>query len=302
MKNKYDEFSSNLDDFLKTENINAVNDEFKDDVEFSKKLNNLYTSDEKVKSEVYKDMKNKNNNNKKGIKVAVLVGVLGISLSATTFAGDFFTKIKEAVVPSGRIAVIEEKQNINPEGMTERVPEDAAGQVFDKDGNVLNEIKYGEKIYNAKGEVITGSAVDGATGKTTYFSDEDSESLTIKYNDLNEYENTLAFSPFVLKDGYKFIEAEGFKSDAKEKSEYATMYYENNKGQKIILSQRISTSENAYEIGGEDVKEVIIDGVKLIYSKNNLYFERDGLLVSINAKGMNYDEIINIYKDLKLNK
>lgn len=302
MKNKYDEFSSNLDDFLKTENINAVNDEFKDDVEFSKKLNNLYTSDEKVKSEVYKDMKNKNNNNKKGIKVAVLVGVLGISLSATTFAGDFFTKIKEAVVPSGRIAVIEEKQNINPEGMTERVPEDAAGQVFDKDGNVLNEIKYGEKIYNAKGEVITGSAVDGATGKTTYFSDEDSESLTIKYNDLNEYENTLAFSPFVLKDGYKFIEAEGFKSDTKEKSEYATMYYENNKGQKIILSQRISTLENAYEIGGEDVKEVIVDGVKLIYSKNNLDFERDGLLVSINAKEMNYDEIINIYKDLKINK
>lgn len=302
MKNKYDEFSSNLDDFLKTENINAVNDEFKDDVEFSKKLNNLYTSDEKVKSEVYKDMKNKNNNNKKGIKVAVLVGVLGISLSATTFAGDFFTKIKEAVVPSGRIAVIEEKQNINPEGMTEIVPEDAAGQVFDKDGNVLNEIKYGEKIYNAKGEVITGSAVDGATGKTTYFSDEDSESLTIKYNDLNEYENTLAFSPFVLKDGYKFIEAEGFKSDTKEKSEYATMYYENNKGQKIILSQRISTLENAYEIGGEDVKEVIVDGVKLIYSKNNLDFERDGLLVSINAKEMNYDEIINIYKDLKINK
>lgn len=302
MKNKYDEFSSNLDDFLKSENINAVNDEFKDDVEFSKKLNNLYTSDEKVKSEVYKDMKNKNNNNKKGIKVAVLVGVLGISLSATTFAGDFFTKIKEAVVPSGRIAVIEEKQNINPEGMTERVPEDAKGQVFDKDGNVLNEIKYGEKIYNAKGEVITGSAVDGATGKTIYFSDKDSESLTIKYNDLNEYENTLAFSPFVLKDGYKFIEAEGFKSDTKEKSEYATMYYENNKGQKIILSQRISTPENAYEIGGEDVKEVIVDGVKLIYSKNNLDFERDGLLVSINAKEMNYDEIINIYKDLKINK
>lgn len=302
MKNKYDEFSSNLDDFLKTENINAVNDDFKDDVEFSKKLNNLYTSDEKVKSEVYKVMNNKNNNNKKGIKVAVLVGVLGISLSATTFAGDFFTKIKEAVVPSGRIAVIEEKQNINPEGMTERVPEDAIGQVFDKDGNVLNEIKYGEKIYNAKGEVITGSAVDATTGKTTYFSDEDSESLTIKYNDLNEYENTLAFSPFVLKDGYKFIEAEGFKSDTKEKSEYATMYYENNKGQKIILSQRISTPENAYEIGGEDVKEVIIDGVKLIYSKNNLDFERDGLLVSINAKEMNYDEIINIYKDLKINK
>ncbi|MBP2024642.1 hypothetical protein [Peptoniphilus stercorisuis] len=274
------------------------------DLDITEKLNNLYMSDENdkedIKKEVYNNMKNKKKNN--GVKVAAIAGVLLVSVSANTFAGEFFTKVKEIVIPSERISVVEEKQNIDPSEMVEKIPEDAIGQVFDKDGNILKEIKYGEKTYNKKGELITGSALDGQSGKTTYYSDNDSDAMVEKYNNLDKYLNTLAFKPLLLNSKYTFVEAEGFKNDENIKSEYATFIYENNKNEKIVLSERISTPENAYETGGENIKEININGIDIIYSKGSIDFESNGLLVSIMKKGASEKELIEIYNNLELNK
>lgn len=281
----------------------SINSSNEKDLEITEKLNNLYISDksdkEDIKKEVYNKMKNKN---KKNIKVAAVAGLLVVSLSATTFSGEFYTKIKEIVIPSGRISVVEEKQNVDPTKMVEKIPEDAVGQVFDKDGNMLTEIKYGEKTYNKKGELITGLALDGQNGKTTYYSDNDSEAMIEKYDDLDKYLDTLSFKPLLLNDKYTFVEADSYNNEDNSKSEYAMFKYKDSNNKDIYLSERTSTPENAYETGGEDVKEININGVDIIYSKGSFDFERDGLLVSIMKKNAKEEELTKIYKDLELNK
>ena len=261
MENKNEKFSSLLDELIKNENLEYENSEYKDDIEFSKKLKNLYSTDENLEKEVYKNMKN----NKNGVKVAVLTGLIVVLLSTTSFAQNFYKTIKEVFIPSRRISVTEENKNDN----IKKIKEAKINYAEDSNKGLTAEIKTDEKEEWNKGNL--GDII----------------------------KNETIVNPLVLGDNYKYEGAITY-FDNKDKSEYINIKY-SKRDKEIILFERKSTEENGYSSGSSHVEKLNIDGVNMIYSKEgSLDFEKDGLLVRISEKRADKNELVQIYKDLHL--
>ena len=97
------------------------------------------------------------------------------------------------------------------------------------------------------------------------------------------------------------MESEVFAESGKP-SDYVAFTYEKD-GKTIYLNERISSPETAYETGGEEkIYEVNVNGVKVIIQGPEANFERDGLLVSVSARGADKDDLIAMVKDLHLLK
>lgn len=264
------------------------------DLEFAKKLKKLYEPSSAVKEEVRQMKKNKNNG---WLKVAIVAGVLVITLPFTSFGQEIFRIIKVATVPSGRVQVVEEESSV-PDGYKHKVEEGLKGKLFDKDGNEITEYTQDQVLYTKDGKKIAGTAYDENTGEYEVFTEEDFEEYK-RYEPVSELKEELSFNPFVLGDKYEYGFSELFKEGTK-KSDYLHIFYKL-KGKDVLIFQRVSSPENGYVAGyGTKVFEKEIDGTDVIYAeKFALDFEKDGLLVTIQCDGASYEELVQIFRDLK---
>ena len=270
-------------------------------VDVSRDLKNLYATDEKDKQEVYVKMKKKQKKQYKKPAIAAACALLVATLPFTSFGGGIVNTVRQAVSPSGRIVVNEDEPAV-----AIPFPEELKGKVFDKDGNEITDfevLKNAEHVYSKDGREIVGSNYDEATrtGEVTFqYADEAKESTGDKAP-VEEIAKRLNFNPLVFSGKYDYVESEIFAESGKP-SDYVAFTYEKD-GKTIYLNERISSPETAYETGGEGkIYEVNVNGVKVIIQGHEANFERDGLLVSISARGADKDDLIAMVKDLHLLK
>ena len=267
----------------------------------SRDLNNLYATDEKDKQEVYAKMKNKQRKQYKKPAIAAACALLIATLPFTSFGGGIVNTVKQAVSPSGRIVINEDKLAVNPKDVP--FPEELKGKVFDKEGNEITDsevLKNAEHVYSKDGREIVGSDYDEATGKVTFEYADEAKFASDKAP-VKEIAKRLTFNPLVLPGKYNYVGSETF-AESGELSDYVAFTYEKD-GKTIYIDERVSTPENAYETGGEGkIYEVNVDGVKVIIQGREANFERDGLLVSVSAGGADKDDLIAMVKDLHLLK
>ena len=269
--------------------------------DMNQNLKNLYTADEKDKQEVYAKMKNKHKKQYKKPAIAAACALLIATLPFTSFGGGIVNTVKQAVIPSGRIVINEDKLAVNPKDVP--FPEELKGKVFDKEGNEITDFevpKNAEHVYSKDGREIVGSDYDESTGEVTFEYADEAKSTGDKAP-VDVIAKKLSFNPLVFSDKYHYVESEVFAESGKP-SDYVALTYEKD-GKTIYLNERISSPETAYETGGEGkIYEVNVDGVKVIIQGHEADFERDGLLVSISAEGADKDDLIAMVKDLHLLK
>lgn len=267
----------------------------------SQNLKNLYAAEEKDKQEVYAKMKNKQKKQYRKPAIAAACALLIATLPFTSFGGGIVNTVKQAVIPSGRIVINEDKLAVNPKDIP--FPEELKGKVFDKAGNEITDsevLKNAEHVYSKDGREIVGSDYDEATGEVTFEYAGEANPAADKAP-VEEIAKKLNFNPLVFSEKYNYVESEIF-AEPGTLSDYVAFTYEKD-GKTIHLHERISSPENAYETGGEDkIYEVNVDGVKVIIQGHSADFERDGLLVSISARGADKDDLIAMVKDLHLLK
>lgn len=267
----------------------------------NERLKNLYAADEKDKQEVYAKMKNKQRKQYKKPAIAAACALLIATLPFTSFGGGIVETVKQAVSPSGRIVINEDKLAVNPKDIP--FPEELKGKVFDKEGNEITDfevLKNAEHVYSKDGREIVGYYDDEATGEVTFEYADEANPAADKAP-VEEIAKKLSFNPLVFSDKYNYVESEIF-AEPGTPSDYVAFTYEKD-GKTIHLHERISSPETAYETGGEEkIVEVNVDGVKVIIQGHEANFERDGLLVSISARGADKDDLIAMVKDLHLLK
>ena len=270
-------------------------------VDVSRDLKNLYATDEKDKQEVYVKMKKKQRKQYKKPAIAAACALLIATLPFTSFGGGIVNTVRQAVSPSGRIVVNEDEPAV-----AIPFPEELKGKVFDKEGNEITDLevlKNAEHVYSKDGREIVGSNYDEATrtGEVTFQYADEVKKDTGDKAPVEEIAKKLSFNPLVFSDKYNYVESEVFAESGKP-SDYVAFTYEKD-GKTIYLNERISSPETAYETGGEGkIYEVNVDGVKVIIQGHNADFERDGLLLSISARGADKDDLIAMVKDLHLLK
>lgn len=269
----------------------------------SRDLKNLYATDEKDKQEVYVKMKKKQRKQYKKPAIAAACALLIATLPFTSFGGGIVNTVRQAVSPSGRIVINEEDEvTIDPEKMP--LPDYLKGKIFDQNGNEITNCKplaEEEALYSKDGREIVHTDYNANTGEVTFEYADEVKKDTGDKAPVKEIAKKLSFNPLVFSDKYNYVESEVFAESGKP-SDYVAFTYEKD-GKTIYLNERISSPETAYETGGEEkIYEVNVNGVKVIIQGPEANFERDGLLVSVSARGADKDDLIAMVKDLHLLK
>lgn len=271
-------------------------------VDVSQNLKNLYVTEEKDKQEVYSKMKNKQRKQYKKPAIAAACALLIATLPFTSFGGGIVNTVKQAMSPSGRIVVNQDELTTDPEKMP--LPDYLKGKNFDQNGNEITNCKplaEEEALYSKDGREIVHTDYNANTGEVTFEYADEVKKDTGDKAPVKEIAKKLNFNPLVFSDKYNYVESEIF-AEPGTLSDYVFFTYEKD-GKTIHLHERISSPETAYETGGEGkIYEVNVDGVKVIIQGREANFERDGLLVSISARGADKDDLIAMVKDLHLLK
>lgn len=279
-----------------------MNENKNSQVDVNQNLKNLYATDEKDKQEVYAKMKNKQRKQYKKPAIAAACALLIATLPFTSFGGGIVNTVRQAVSPSGRIVVNQDELTTDPEKMP--LPDYLKGKIFDQNGNEITNCKplaEEEALYSKDGREIVHTDYNANTGEVTFEYADEVKKDTGDKAPVKEIAKKLSFNPLVFSDKYNYVESEIF-ADPGTLSDCVSFTYEKD-GKTIHLHERISSPETAYETGGEGkIYEVNVDGVKVIIQGHEADFERDGLLLSISAKGADKDELIAMVKDLHLLK
>ena len=271
--------------------------------DMTQNLKNLYATEEKDKQEVYAKMKNKQKKQYRKPAIAAACALLIATLPFTSFGGGIVNTVRQAVSPSGRIVVNEEDEvTIDPEKMP--LPDYLRGKIFDQNGNEITNCKplaEEEALYSKDGREIVHTDYNANTGEVTFEYADEVKKDTGDKAPVKEIAKKLSFNPLVFSDKYNYVESEVFAESGKP-SDYVAFTYEKD-GKTIYINERISSPETAYETGGEGkIYEVNVNGVKVIIQGPEANFERDGLLVSVSARGADKDDLIAMVKDLHLLK
>lgn len=180
----------------------------------------------------------------------------------------------------------------------EDMQEGFKGKLFDKNGN---EILYGEhnEYYSVDGKLITEMMVkDLPNGKHEFVVG--TESIDNKINSLSEVKkiaNTnIKFANYIPKE-YKFKEA-----ISSSEGNNINLTYENESGETIVIIASSEKEVSLYIATTEDFKEIYIDDIKVLISKQSAVWEIDNVdyqlywnLDDVNEQ-MNIDEVSKIIK------
>ncbi|MDD7362835.1 MAG: hypothetical protein SPI65_00150 [Peptoniphilus sp.] len=263
-----------------------------------KDLKNLHAPTRVDKQEVSKRMKQKKKQSFKKPAIASVAALLILTLPFTSFGEGIYDTIRQVVTPSKSIVVNEEKSNVDTNTLA--FPEELKGKLFDKNGNEMKSVKQLEKmeaVYNADGQEIDSISYDENGGVHLQLKKDRGEDDYAVHAPVEKLASRLTFTPLVLSEPYAYQCSYLFTDEPT--TDTAAFLYTTEDGREIYIDERVATRENAYETGSDEkIEEINRDGVKLIVQGSSLYFERDDLLVSLNAKGADKDELLAMYDHL----
>lgn len=260
---------------------------------YEKELNTMKINSKKIKK------------SQKVVAVAACIAILTISTTFATRMGGNIIKIVSTGFNSFR--------QIDPDVPTPLM-EDFRGKIYNKDGIALDSIGKNDigNLYDKDGNKITGEMfaqmIEAATGgKVKTLDNAHSEESQVVYETLEDAKNNSVFdvkTPTYLPDGYSVSKIYAYKSeDGIVSGEYLVIEYENAKGEKIIINERILNEQTAFEMGTDGkVEEITVNGrATVIMHDTFLHFETgDNVSVSINAKdNISKAELIKIAESIK---
>ena len=319
-KNAEDEFNKELDAYIegKTNVYEYLNDENEELLDFAKKLVDKDFSKTSNKSQIYNqvlnqienegliNMKRKLNKRNFYARVASIVAVVVLSIATiqTTFAQEIIGKIVNKI-SIGHIVAIQSKEEHN---MSEAIPKNLEGKLYNKDGRVIKVASdFKGEVYTKDGELIED--FDVQTGKIVTASEyekEREENILIVRDAtvLNDYTCFNVVLPSYLPQEYSFDRAEFYKNEVGkvENTKYINLYFKNkNTKKEIHMQQRFADDETAYTIGtDEKIESLKVKGIDVIISgKGSVDWEYKGNLYSISGKNrVAKDEVIKIVESM----
>ncbi len=310
-----DRFSMDMDNYINgKENLYIEDKEYKELLELGKVLSHENFSKNSNKTEIfnrslenmekYKGEDNMKKSKKVIIKAAsiALICVLGISTMKTSFAQGLVDKIVN-FISIGHVTVYEDP--ILNEGERFQVPDELKGKIFDKDGNPIEEFTVGnpKTMYTADGEEI--DRIESETMKIVTVAEGEIEENNLVVKDtekLNTYTRFEVILPKYLPEGYEFDRAEFFRDEngIVEDTKYISLYFTNDEtGEYIYMQQRYADEETAYETGGQKIEQLKINGADAILYDNSVDWEDEGIIYSLNGRGIPRDELIKTAESFK---
>lgn len=246
-------------------------------------------------------MKNRKNN--KVIKIlAASIALILIAGNIGTFSvygKDLFTVIKE--VSTGNITMIEERFDGDMDKVSEKIPDELKGQIFDKEGKEVTELtpEMEGKIYTKDGRLIQGFVNDDS-GKMKIMAEGDYDNETVKYDSIESAAKDLKFKPMIIP-GFEVKEVNLYKGeDGKPSPDCVDIVFVKGDN-KLFVQQRLATKENGYVGGGSDIKEVNINGVKgIITSGDSVDWEYKDKLIGVHASKSNLrdDKLLDVCRTM----
>lgn len=324
VKSFEDKFSAEIDGYIQgIETVNkSKSQEYNDllkigktlvDTDFSAKSN-----EDEVFNRVVKNFENKGDNNMKKCNKRKRPAVMAASLAATvlitgslmqtSFAKEMASKILKSFNVGNYTAVILDEKD---EPSEFNVPDEIKGQIFDKDGKVIDVFtkENRDKLYTKTGEKIAYINVKEKriiTEVEAEKEEKERESRNVEFKDINKANEKLCFKaklPTYLPEGFKFEKAEliGDKDEISDK--YVSLYFKNEKtGKTIYMQQRWLCEETQCYGNSDKVEEVNINGVKALLSDDrNLDWSYDNVMIFLASKksGISKAEIIKIAESMK---
>lgn len=278
----------------------------------------------KLLNQIEADKKNKEHDymSKRVRKPAfALIAVLTIILSFSMFVygQDVIRFVKEIFVGDHARFISE----IERDTVDYTIPEEFAGKVYDKEGNLLDEYPQDFndyiELYGESGEQVF--PYQDASGNTLLTDEElqqktaeRRQNMTTVFETLEEADSYFGYdymTPTYLPTGYNFVRAEIYNTDnglPQQNSKYMDIYYSNGIS-KIGISLIHMDEETSFELGGlGELTEVDINGYTAVKISNwQLAVEIDGIMYLFNRNDeadvkiddlVSMDEIILMAKSL----
>lgn len=191
----------------------------------------------------------------------------------------------------------------------EPLPQELAGKLFDRKGNVITQPPKDGIFYNQNGERVVIEREDsGAEYLIITKAEADrraKENVTAFYR-LEEAKPHFAeafLMPAYLPEGYAFDRAEFYNGDdgkPEKGSDYMSLYFGNGEGKaEITIMLRVLNEETGITSGGNDVEEITVGDHKAILFGKGLDIEIDGILYSLYAnEDVSREETIRMAESL----
>lgn len=324
VKSFEDKFSAEIDGYIQgIETVNkSKSQEYNELLDLGKTLSDTdfsaQSNEEQVFNRIVKNVENKGDNimkkcNKRkrpaviAATLAATVVVTG-SLMQTSFAKEIASKILKSFNVGNYTAVILDEKD---EPSEFNVPDELKGQIFDKDGKVIDVLtkENREKLYTKTGEKIAYINIKEKKIITEVEAEKEenkNESRNVEFKDINKANEKLCFKaklPSYLPEGFKFEKAElcGDKDGLSDK--YVSLYFKNeNTGKTIYMQQRWVCEETKCYGNSDKIEEVNINGSKaLLCDDRTLDWEADNVMnfLSISRSGLSKTELIKIAESIK---
>lgn len=217
---------------------------------------------------------------------AACVACLAVT-SQTAFARD----LAEKIFSLGHSSIIAETESTSDEVLTEPIPEELQGKLFDKDGKELTELRSDiQEVYDKNGDqvIICSKSQDG---KTTYsiekYSVEDplsTDDSVILVDSIDELEKSLSFDlkvPEELPDGFSLTKIYGVKDeDGSLSPDYAFLDYSD--GEKCFsIQEQLDSEDTQFTTSLPDPAEMDFHGSTAVYTDSEFDAAWDGTIISI---------------------
>lgn len=218
--------------------------------------------------------------------------VLAVALMSQTAVGEELWKTVRRIDTGVGFAV----QNVYPE--PEAYYRKMEGKLFDAAGNALTldqmkAIEAGElniEIYDQEGQPL---------GKNT---GEDFEASRRCFSSPEEASRYLTFSLLLPKvpEGFSPTEIYNYMDSDQEKSDYLTILYTNESGDKIHYDARLCTPETAYSIGTDGtIEQIQINGhTAVLIDGHEVMWEQDGQQLYLRGTGISSEALIEMAQSM----
>ena len=249
--------------------------------------------------------------------VAACILIVGVSLFANTAWADELVGTLCKIIDLGHIMGIQE--GTGEEAYYYMIPKELIGEVFDENGNKLEQIndKQKDQLYTKEGEKI--AYINEITEEIVTEAEEKKREERLKVQneeniwiekDMNQIAGYLCFNPKIpeyLPEDYSFNRAEFYKDfngEVKKNSKYVSIYYKNkNNGEEIWISERVAGEETGYAFGDKKLESITINGKKAILSGDRSidWQEEDvliGMTMSRESK-LSKEEFIKMAESMK---
>lgn len=279
-------------------------------VDFSKYENIKLTNQESINmKQALKEKTNKKISWKKCAVIAACAASLAV-VSQTAFAQNLVSGIIKSI-STGYNTYVQTENIERPDSVP--VPQQLAGQIYDKDGNVLTALSSDrDKIYDKDGnEVIICAKYDDVnepeiTLERVKSADEipESDESKVIYTSLDDVKDILNFSPKVpeyLPEDYKLLYVTAYREELNSNNisgDYLVLFYSN--GEKILSIHERVINENTKFTASGDYTEGEINGHSAAITDNEINWEADGVSVTLlGSDAVNGNELIKVAQSIK---